>query len=430
MNGFVIYHKNAFILKLLVLFFLANVSLLSQTIEMDSNEEIYQRVDTIQIIGNEDTKEFVILRELTFAIGDSVNNEILFFNRERIFSLGIFTKVNLSIVQSDGFNVLQISVEESWYIFPVPFLNIREKTLERTSYGISLKYKNFRGRNETIRATGSLGYDPYYSLEYENPLIIPTQEISFAFACALVNPINKSPALEEANGEEFDFNVFSISTIWGKRFTKESNLYYILGYSAIKTPSKAVIPFMASGTSVDRTIFSGFAYEYDSRNLRQFAESGIYVNIKYLHSGFKIYNISYNEIAFEARKYKKIYDDLIIKGRFHSKFVFGKYIPPYSLTRFGYDYYTRGNRYLAIEGKDRFLGSIELTYPLLPEWNFAIDLPFIPNSLTRSRIAVHASIFVDAGTVVDSPIDLELNNFNSGYGAGITFLFLILNTVF
>jgi outer membrane protein assembly factor BamA len=185
---------------------------------------------------------------------------------------------------------------------------------------------------------------------------------------------------------------------------------------------------MASGTSVDNTLTSGFSLEYDSRNLKQFASSGMYLYINYLHNGFGISNISYNEMSFELRKYQKVYDEIVIKGRIHSKHVFGKYIPPYNLVRFGYDYYTRGERYIVSEGKNRFLGSVELSYPLLSEWNFAIDLPIIPKSLSRSRIAVHASIFADIGKVIDRPIDLKLKNFDSGYGAGITFLFLPYNS--
>ena len=425
---FKIFHKKGLLFSLLFFLFSINSFLISQNNELNSFIDEYQRVDSIQIIGNETTKDFVILRELTFGVGDSVNNEILFFNRERIFSLGIFTKVDLSFIQSNEVNVLQILIEESWYIFPVPFINIREKTLKRTSYGISLKYKNFRGRNETIRATVSLGYDPFYSLEYENPLIIPSHDISFAFACAYGSPINKSLILEEANGESFDFDVLSVNTMWGKRLNTESNLFFTLGYSSIKTPSNNVIPFMASQTSVDNAITLGIAYVYDTRNLKQFADKGIYFASNYLQSGFGIDNIDYNELSVDISKYKQIFNSLVLKGRMHSKHVFGKYIPPYKLARFGYDYYTRGNRYLVTEGKNRILGSVELAFPILTEWNFAIDVPLIPNSLTRARIAVHTSIFGDVGKVFNNATDLKLNNLNSGFGAGITFLFLPYNS--
>ncbi len=386
--------------------------------------EISLVVDKIIISGNERTEEFVILRELTFSVGDTVNSKILFFNRERIFSLGIFTKVKLELNRENGKNTVVIHIEESWHIFPVPFLDIREKTLERTSYGISLKYKNFRGRNETIRATVSLGYDPFYSLQYENPLIISSADISFYFTGSFGTPINKSPTLEEVNGSEFDFKNISISTMWGKRLNKANNIFFVLGYSSIIAPTDAINPYMASGTATDDAVSTGFIYIFDSRNLRQYANRGLFFQLDYLNMGIGSSRINYNSVNLDIRNYREIYKSLIIKGRISARHTFGKKIPYYYYSRLGYGYYTRGNRYLIREGNNRLLGSVELSYPILPEWNFAIDLPLLPLSLTRTRIAVHLNMFADAATVFNNGNRVLLNNFNSGYGLGLTFLFL------
>ena len=382
------------------------------------------QVDIIKISGNEKTKDFVILRELTFDVGDSVNSEILFLNRERVFSLGIFTKVTLGTSQEDGVNCVTILIEESWYIFPVPFINIRERTLERTSYGISLKYKNFRGRNETIRATVSFGWDPFYSLEYENPLLFPSADIAFYFAGAHGTPINKSPTLEGVNGEAFDFKIVSLNTTWGKRINKENNIYFIFEYSNIKAPSENINSYMASGTSRDETIGTGLAYVYDSRNLAQYASSGIFFGVNYIYTGVGSKKIAHNTITVNVNNYREIYKSILIKGRINARHTFGKYVPNYNFSMLGYNYYTRGNRYLVREGNNRLLGSVELSYPILPEWNFAVDLPVLPQSLTRTRIAVHASIFADAATVFNNNEEILLNSFNSGYGFGLTLLFL------
>lgn len=382
------------------------------------------QVDVIKISGNEKTKDFVLLRELNFSVGDSVNSEILYFNRERIFSLGIFTKIEIELNHEEGINTVSIFVEESWYIFPVPFINIREKTFERTSYGVSLKYKNFRGRNETIRATVSFGYDPFYSLEYENPLLVPSVDIAFYFGVVYGTPINKSPSLEKVNGGVFDFNTFSLSTTWGKRFNEENDIYFIIGYSNFQAPNESINSLMASGTSTDKTLSTGLAYIYDSRNLIQYASSGMFFGINYLYNGVGSKNISHNTIMVDVSKYRNIYNSFLIKGRINARHTFGKYVPNYNYSMLGYNYYTRGNRYLIREGNNRLLGSVELSYPILSEWNFAIDLPVLPLSLTRTRIAIYLSLFADAGTVFNNDDKILLGEFNSGYGLGLTFLFL------
>lgn len=415
------------IFKIFTILVICAPFIFAQKFDVDiKSQDGFYKVDTIEIFGNDRTKEFVILRELTFSVGDSVNNEMLLFDRERIFSLGIFTKVDVQLIVENKKNKIVINIEESWHIFPVPFLRIREKTLKRTSYGISLKYKNFRGRNETIRAIVSLGYDPFYGLEYENPLLIPSADISSYFSVTYGTPINKSPTLDYVNGGLFDFKTFSIGTTWGKRFDKENNLYLILSYSNINAPSKILNPYMASGKSKDKIVSSGFAYVYDSRNLVQYANSGLFFGFNYLYNGLGNKEIAYNNLSVDVRHYREIYKSLIIKGRVDIRHTFGKYVPYYNYSLLGYDYYTRGNRYLVREGNNRILGSLELTYPLLQEWNFALDLPILPNSLTRSRIAIYASLFTDVATVFNNNNrhSLRFNDFNSGYGFGITFLFL------
>jgi len=388
-----------------------------------NSESNYFQVDSIQIIGNEKTENFIILRELSFTIGDTVNNKMLHFNRERIFSLGIFTKVNITIEKYKEKNIVSILIEESWYIFPVPFVNVREKSLEQTSYGVSLKFKNIRGRNETIRATISLGYDPFFSLEYENPLIISAFDLNMFFSFAYGKSVNKSEILESIYGETFDFNSMSLNTMWGKRFGEKTNLFLIFSYSKIKVPSNKLNSFMSSGSSIDEKISTGISYLYDSRNLKQYASNGEVFELSYSYNGLLNSN-NFNAINLDMRKYREIYNSFIVKGRFTARHTFGKFVPIYDYSMLGYDYYVRGNRYELREGNNRILANLELSYPILSEWNFAIELPILPNSLTRARISIIAGLFADAGTIFNNTDRIRINNFNTGYGFGLTFLLL------
>ena len=122
------------------------------------------KVDSILIEGNNITKDFVIFRELTIKPGDMVSGATVDYNSERVFSLGLFNKVILYFKQQQNpdRNNLVIHVEESWYIYPIPFVQLRDKDLSRSSYGLYITYKNFRGRNEEIKTKISLGFDPTY----------------------------------------------------------------------------------------------------------------------------------------------------------------------------------------------------------------------------------------------------------------------------
>lgn len=382
------------------------------------------KIDSIKIVGNKKTKEFIILRELTIEPGDSIDYKTLQFNKERIFSLGIFTRVKLRIKHEDDFNKLIIQVEESWYIFPVPFINVPEKTFSRVSYGLNFYYLNFRGRNETIKSTLSFGYDPFFSLTYENPVLIPSSDISFLFSGIYSTPINKSPTADSIHGEHFDYKTSGSQISFGKRLNLSNDIYFTIGYNYVEVPSSYDAPIMASNTRIDRSFIAGVSYVFDTRNLKQFADEGHLISANYGYKGIGNNKISYSTFIIDARNYRKIVGDLIFKIRAAGRFTFGKKVPYYDYSILGYNYYTRGNRYLVREGNNALIGSMEFGYPLLKEWNFKMSLPVIPNSLTRARVEIIFNVFADAATAFNNGDKLLINDFNSGYGVGLTFLIM------
>lgn len=394
------------------------------TLSITSSKSEFVKVDSIKIVGNNKTEEFVILRELTFALGDSVNLEILEFNRERVFSLSIFTNVDIRVEKETDLNKVYITVEESWYIFPVPFINIPEKTLERVSYGMRFVWMNFRGRNETISTTFSFGFDPFFSLSYQNPLLIPSADISFALGGVSSTPINKSPLADSIHGGNFDYKTNAVQVTFGKRLNLSNEIFVTGGFNYVAAPSEQDAQIMASGTPTDRSFFAGISYLFDTRNLKQYANRGYFISVNYIHKGIGNNDIDYNVVDAEVRNYRVITSDLIFKYRIGGRHTFGNTVPLYDYSILGYDYFTRGNRYLVREGNNALIGSIELGYPLLKEWNFDADLPVVPNSLTRARIAIIFNIFADAATTFNNGERVILNDFNSGYGVGLTFLIM------
>jgi outer membrane protein assembly factor BamA len=182
--------------------------------------ETWVKIDSIEIRGNYTTEDFVILREMTFQVGDEVNGSMIEFNRERIYSLGLFNFVKIFAKSQKSKITAVIDVEETWYIYPVPFLNIRDKDLDRASYGLSLLYRNFRGRNETIQAVASFGYDQFYLLSYYNPLISTSADLNLRTSLLYQTPQNKSLFADALNGDFFDYKFSSGMVTIGKRLNQ------------------------------------------------------------------------------------------------------------------------------------------------------------------------------------------------------------------
>jgi hypothetical protein len=140
-------------------------------------------IDQIVYVGNEKTKIFVLERELTFVVGDTILSEELsakiFRSQENLFNTSLFNKVEHEVSYIDSNHVKVIFIlEERWYVWPLPILENgdrnfntwwKTKDFERLTYGIFLNWNNFRGRNETFQVLAKVGFENQFSIGYNIP---------------------------------------------------------------------------------------------------------------------------------------------------------------------------------------------------------------------------------------------------------------------
>jgi len=342
-------------------------------------------------------------------------------------SIGIFNFVYFNLIQENDLNKLLIDVEEAWYIYPVPFVNLRENKLSKSSYGLNLVWKNFRGRNEQLRAVLSLGYDPSYFLSYYNPVLSEKYNISLNLDFAYTTFQNKSITAAKLYSDDFDYKTFLTYLTLGKRLNLFNTIYVAGGYRHIEAPFDSIKNVTASGGNSENYPVVSLGYVYDSRDLAQFAREGVFASLNFLHNGLGIKNISYNVLELDFREYRTLAGNLSAKWRIAYRNSFGATVPYYDYSILGFDEYVRGHREDDRDGNGYILTSLEFTYPIINEWDFSIKLPLIPKRLTSTRISIFLSAFGDTGTTFLNDESISINNFYSGYGFGITFLFLPYN---
>ncbi|NLA25239.1 MAG: hypothetical protein GX879_09770 [Bacteroidales bacterium] len=139
-------------------------------------------INSIQISGNEKTKEQIILRKIPFSAGDSLSinyleNEIINI-KQRLELLGLFNFVDISYSTNNQNNIdLNIELIERWYLWIYPILEVGDlnfdtyisnKKFDRINYGLSLEKHNFQGKNQLIKIKLRLGFKEQYSLSYFN----------------------------------------------------------------------------------------------------------------------------------------------------------------------------------------------------------------------------------------------------------------------
>ncbi len=384
-------------------------------------------VDSIIVIGNDITEEEIILRELTFNHTDTINQKVLDYNKERIYSLGLFTKVDLFLYSLENKNILVIDVEEGWYIYPIPVASLRENDWKKLSYGVYVVVKNFRGRNETLIGRVELGYDPAFQLSYYKPNIVPGSDYFWGANFTYKKNTNKS--ISAANLFGYDFSQkFIIGRIeFGKRFGVYQKLNLSVSYNYVESP-KFYKLVNASNERVDRYPSIGIGYSYDTRDLAQFPKQGILGTAYFESKGLGFNDINYQVYGFDFREYRNVFDDLTAKWRFTARFTSGKSIPYYDYSLIGYNEKIRGNYNVALEGNNYYIGSLELFYPIIKDFNISFDfVPIIPKELLTYRVALYLELFGDTGATKYFGKPITFSDFRSGYGIGLNLLVLPYN---
>ncbi|RMG56667.1 MAG: hypothetical protein D6722_26095 [Bacteroidetes bacterium] len=150
-------------------------------------------VRDISLSGADKTRDWVILRELTFTEGDTLLsdklNSELARSEQNIYNLGLFTDVTLTPRQDSGQLWLHIQVQERWYLLGTPALDLEERNaydrlgavqrldLHRLSYGLSINWRNLTGRNETLNVLGQVGFSQRLRVDWLQPRVWPHRNL-------------------------------------------------------------------------------------------------------------------------------------------------------------------------------------------------------------------------------------------------------------
>jgi outer membrane protein assembly factor BamA len=154
---------------------------------LSAQTKIY--IVNVETQGLELTKENVVLNELDFKIGDSLDMvnlaTILERNEKRLLSTGLFTLANINIKKwNEVTNKVEIllSLKENWYIYPAPIFELADRSFnvwikemnadfDRVNYGIRLDHLNTTGRKDKLKLKLQAGYTKKYEVDYNIPYI-------------------------------------------------------------------------------------------------------------------------------------------------------------------------------------------------------------------------------------------------------------------
>jgi outer membrane protein insertion porin family len=404
--------RNILFLFFFVEFVTAQIEVAEDSVKFNFPDSSF-RLNEVIVSGNEETKSFVILREMSMKQDSLITHEGVEYDRNRIYSLGLFNKVEMEVEPVSGEKAnLNIRVYERWFIYPYPIFGLRDRDWSKIYYGAGLAHTNFRGRNEKLFASFALGYDPWIALSYRNPFL-EESGTHFLEGRFVYNKVkNKSVELKQQVGE-FDEQHFLFSTTIGKRFGTNHTVWVNLGYRMVEIPESVQI-------SSDRFLQGDFGYRYDTRDLNEYPSYGTLIGISITKFGVPSTSIDFTHFNFDYRRYIPINSDFVLTARTFGVLTAGEEQPVYEHVYFGYGERIRGHFREVMEGDNLIGVSSELHYTLLSPKYIKVD--FLPREFSLWRFGITAALFADAGTTWYREQRVVPSTIPSGYGAGLHFL--------
>jgi outer membrane protein assembly factor BamA len=431
---------------LMVCFLLGHVTkTLSQETPIIADDKLV--IHDILISGNDVTEKSVILRELVFSIGDTVEKmqliPVLQRSQDNLLNLAIFNFVHFNIkhLENNHIDVL-IEVTERWYIWPVPILEyadrnfstfIQNRDWDKINYGAWLKWSNFRGRNELLTGKIRLGYVKEYSLAYSKPNLGKKQNhgISAGFNITHQNEVS----IATVNNEPFEFrpvdrpaqvrlNAFAKYTYRRKIFTTHSFRFEYLDY--LVSDSVAIINsnYLGSGHTSQSYFVLTYQFDYDIRDSKVYPLEGFDVRIRAEQIGLGLIpDFDYKSIRltgmvmFHQKLVNRLYFYNVTKGRYSSE----KLVPHFINMALGYHEFMSGYEPYVIDGTDYVITKYCLKFQLVKPSTYTIPLIRM-EQFNKIHYAIYVNAFADAGYVnsdFPNPTNTMVNTWQFSTGLGI-----------
>ena len=197
----------------------------------------YIVVSDIVLDGNGITKSSIILKELTFSQGDTINisdwEEEMRLSRENIQNTTLFNFVDFECVYNDTFPeevIINIKVTERWYLWVYPYISYADRNinawyeadnLRRFSYGFDMEHHNFLGLKHSLKLTCISGYNQNYGLSYDIPYLI--EKYNFGLKSGVAYKRDKEVAYITENNKISYFN-------GGDEFAKQTTNFFVEPY--------------------------------------------------------------------------------------------------------------------------------------------------------------------------------------------------------
>ena len=414
--------------------------------DLDSSSQI--TVGNIYIIGNNKTRNEIILRELDFSKGDKLtigelSNKIT-LDQQKITNTRLFITVEIVPLFLDNTQVeILIRVQERWYIFPIPIFKLADRNFtewwvnqnrdfSRVNYGAQVNHTNLTGRNDRFRVRAQFGFAQLFNLRYSLPYINNEQTIGISFSTTYTTTKTLSYA-SSGHLQEFlqSDNILSKSYSIAAGLTYRPSFFtrhqFSLGYNRQRIAeeiNQLSANYFANGERIQKLIRASYSFTVDKRDFVAYPLKGTLFQAQVNQIGLGVFNdISMLTSRLTYSRFNQLSDNIYLAGRVSLFQNFDNSVPYSNRAGFGYrPDFVRGYEQYVIESNQlmSFRGSARLK---LAEGQKELNRRSMVDQFRTLPYALYFKIFADAGYSGDPLLASENSFFNTEWigslGVGI-----------
>ena len=413
-------------------------------------------IRSVDLKGNKVTKDHIITRELMFSVGDTLSqrnfNELLEKSRQNLMNTSLFNFVSAD-VQTTKTNIIFADIvfhfTERWYIWPWPVIQFADRNfntwwnenrdLTRMSYGVILKWSNFRGRKEQLDFTAIFGYDEQYGFDYTIPFLNKKETLGLGIGARYarthevpVQDMDDKLVYYKDDDQYVMHGIASYVSLIYRREIYNTHIFWI-GYDLrdYDDTLTAINPTFTPGGK-DKLQYFSFAYQFksDHRDYKAYPLEGYYFDVELGKHGFGVLDNGGLDVFYiltTFRKYFRFGNRWYFASGLNSKFSNHPTQPFYMDKAIGWGRdIVRGYEYYVVNGQNFGIFKNNLKFALLPRRNFEINL-IKSQKFSKVHYAFYLNVFFDMGFANQIYPDPELNNQLEntvliGYGLGLDFV--------
>lgn len=440
-------------MKFLQVAILALVFVISETISAvnpETEEENIPRyvISKINILGNKTTKNWIIIRELSFSEGDSLTKFELInrfeTSKQNLNNTSLFNTIEFNFIQVDDlYFEVYINVSERWYFWPRPIFELAEtnfnswwenKDFSRINYGLEFIQNNFRGRNEKLKFIVQLGFTEKLMMSYSIPYINKKRSLGLSLNVGYgqnheVNYLSgNNKRLFYKDVERVQQRNFTSGFLF--RYRKKFYSSHLFGGQYNEVGVSDSVLFYNSNYLIDsenNMKFLSLSYQYilDQRDNKNYPLTGHYFSVSTVKYGLNILSPSldlwWNQLEF--KKFTKLTKRFYLAGMIQAHFYANEDQPYFFRDGLGYtDKSTvRAYELYVIDAQQMGTGKLQLRYQIVAPKEY--DLAMMPvNKFKKFHYSFYLGLFADVGAANDQwgyPENNLANQVQSGYGISL-----------